>query len=812
MILKMPFIERSSLPSHLKDHGPQLHTSMKDWLASSEFVIAERKWRAFWVDDSPPKATKDRPSYNKIYLFAVGGRGLDALTDSRPDRRPTSIKDFLNLHMPIAANIKSTNLKLFTRLKLGLSKTIPTVVLEKEHVRIEKDKYSADSKHVMNDGCALMSAALGAAIARVLGLTATPSAFQGRFGGAKGLWIVDQRDLQGVGSKDYWIEITESQLKVKPHPAVRDGPPEYRTFEVSDWSRPSQQSALNTQFINVLRDRKVARQALEDCVREHIGNYYYHDFCNGMSDPLALRSWVQKYHQMPRDSDVELRGSFPRDRTEKMNMLLETGFTARESDSPLRHLSRVTIKDYLTKWAEKLRISIADESTFLYCIADPYDVLQQGEVFCAMSKPWKDPQSGQESNFVHGFDGLVARNPANHPSDIQRVKFVFNTELQNFRDVIIFPSKGKRSLASLLSGGDYDGDEVWICWRQSIVRSFENYKHGPPDHISAADCDLVERSTPLDQLITEDFNDYSVIALLSTCFDFNLRVPMVGKCTVAHETLVYHKSLQDPGAIKLAALASFLVDARKQGLELTEQAFRKVRNECYGTSRELSKPAYKNSQEPVQCNNIIDYLRFKIAQKAVDDALTHFHQNWSTCLEYNSLFTLTWRKAWERSEKDRVARHVLIELRNGVQTVYQLWADSVGRRLEEDPDSYPMMVLACFDKLQAIEPDTKLGFIDIHHRFEDERRRRYSYWNLLRAACFYSEHSKKHFTWHMVGQELCFLRAEDTGDMRTFTGRMYAVTKIDSKAVRSRLALTDDEVAAEEDEFSGPMDAFIQRR
>ena len=52
---------------------------------------------------------------------------------------------------------------------------------------------------------------------------------------------------------------------------------------------------------------------------------------------------------------------------------------------------------------------------------------------------------------------------------MEKVRAVFKPELRMYRDVIIFSSKGSRSLADKLSGGDYDGDMAWICWEPSIV-------------------------------------------------------------------------------------------------------------------------------------------------------------------------------------------------------------------------------------------------------------------------------------------------------------------------------------------------------
>ena len=465
----------------------------------------------------------------------------------------------------------------------------------------------------MNDGCALISPSLAIEIRRQLGLESTPSAFQGRISGAKGLWIVDYNNAQHTD--EYWIEITPSQLKILPHPAQRDTWDEYRQFEVSDYSRPSKPSPLNLQFLTVLADRGVPPKVLEKCLLQHVERYYYDDLCEAMTDGGRLLSWNQRYHRAPRNGDdIEYTGALPRERSERLHTLLLAGFNPDNRYSPVQDLVHLSIKEYLTLWAEKLKITV-DESTFMYCVPDPYGVLEEDEVHCGTSVAWTESITGASTNFIFGQDGLVARNPANHPSDIQRVKLVFRAELQSFRDVMVFSTKGRRSLASKLSGGDYDGDECWLCWHPDIVRNFKNFEDGPPDHITSESCGLAKRSKKLDTLISGE--DFTAAPFLQSCFDFNLKASMVGICTSEHEKLVYHTSLQHPGAIQLAALASFLVDSRKQGLLLTEEAWRTVRAKCSGP-KEISTPAFKDvNAGKWKSTNIIDRLRFDVAKVVV---------------------------------------------------------------------------------------------------------------------------------------------------------------------------------------------------
>lgn len=111
----------------------------------------------------------------------------------------------------------------------------------------------------MNDGSALMSRALALCICDSIGITRpTPSCFQARITGAKGLWMVD-RHKSSIRSfragDDVWLQISDSQLKVHPHPQNLDETfdPEQLTFEVANWAKPLHLVDLNIQLLAILQ-------------------------------------------------------------------------------------------------------------------------------------------------------------------------------------------------------------------------------------------------------------------------------------------------------------------------------------------------------------------------------------------------------------------------------------------------------------------------------------------------------------------------------------------------------------------------------
>ncbi|KAG8910794.1 hypothetical protein FRC01_006124 [Tulasnella sp. 417] len=68
----------------------------------------------------------------------------------------------------------------------------------------------------------------------------------------------------------------------------------------------------------------------------------------------------------------------------------------------------------------------------------------------------------------------IFRNPIKTPSDARRVKAVDYPQLREFTDVLLFSINGERSQASILAGGDYDGDTICMIAEPRLVNTFTN--------------------------------------------------------------------------------------------------------------------------------------------------------------------------------------------------------------------------------------------------------------------------------------------------------------------------------------------------
>ena len=177
------------------------------------FSVCGRFYRVF----STRKTSND--SFT-AHCFATDGAGLTG--------RELGLGQLYDWEICLWKNGNSNAAKLWSRISLSLSSTIPSLVFAPEQIRLVPDVYSATGE-CMTDGCAKASPEVFRQIWRsgVLAIKETPSAIQGRIGGAKGVWYMDP-DADPSSDK-IWVEIRESQLKYK-YDKITFQDPHLRTF------------------------------------------------------------------------------------------------------------------------------------------------------------------------------------------------------------------------------------------------------------------------------------------------------------------------------------------------------------------------------------------------------------------------------------------------------------------------------------------------------------------------------------------------------------------------------------------------------
>ncbi|OQE12430.1 hypothetical protein PENVUL_c001G06321 [Penicillium vulpinum] len=796
LTLTIPAADRP--PGHQKQPSfpSVLRESIASWLTRNDHHCLGRTWRAFFVEEVKTKRkSKGEPRF-RVELFAIDGNDFDhgyplppAVAPPRQQidkYTPMSVDALLEWHMPKAANANQSNCKLFQRISLGLSKTFATVKLNPTQVLHLRDD---PNREVMNDGCALMSRTLANQICDQLGITtATPSCFQGRIAGAKGLWMVDshQSSITTMNNNDIWIQISDSQLKIHPHPQEWVDPvdDERLTFEVVNWAKELHPVDLNIQLLSILEHGGKVKEYIAKLTRDGVQSLY-DDFLEVLrsNSPVVCRALLQKLRPSGDDETGKARRleQWMTSDAESIIRFSEAGFAPRDF-FPLRLKIRQYLTWFLERHVEELKIQVP-LSTYAYCIADPYGVLGPDEVHLGFSNNWRDPQGQFEDNLLDGIDVLVGRLPAHLPSDIQRRKAVWKNELRHFKDVIVFPTTGNFPLAGMLSGGDYDGDTPWICWDPMIVEKFDNSPM-PSHEYSAEHYGLTKHSVPMASLdSTEDF--------LESVFAFNLNLSNLGRCTAEHEKLAYEESVDHPKAKELACLLGHLVDSRKGGVHLSEQAWKKYRKTVSPRQREL--PAYRNPERKWNPSNIVDYLKFNVAQSELRRILSGLNEAFPENDVENKLdedLIRPWNEANEasksKSEYAQELRDTLAEVRRSIDELYKQWNQGHSASTSRE---FSLMARQAAESAAALEPP-HTGRHPLIHTWQNSR----SEWKRLIASYAYRRCPNSRFILHAFGETLCEIKAS-VSPSRLVTNEVITCYRVNQKMVAH---LTANELPGDE--------------
>ncbi|EPS39974.1 hypothetical protein H072_6215 [Dactylellina haptotyla CBS 200.50] len=585
-------------------------------LCERGFKLYGYRWRPMYFHQAKGNIKK----WNQVIMFAEEGPGITTM----------SVRNATEWFIPIEPNKFQTQCKWWSRIKLGFSTTLPTVVFEPDQIKPLPDIYS-NQGNCLTDGCGLVSPAVLREVKRIHGLEFLPSAIQARIGSAKGLWVLDP-DPKHLTSDELWIKIRPEQTKFN---GISDDVA-HRTLDIVGIASPLRSGYINAQFILILQQNNISHDALANLLREDLRREFGELLQPGrIEDPVFIRAFLEKISVNSSRRGVErlgMNGRVPSDLAERCINLLESGFNL--TNGNLKDWFSKKLTRYFEKRKEKLHINIPKSCT-VYCVADPSRKLKAGQVFLRF---------GQHSNFIDEKtlfpidiligDVLVTRNPAHTESDIQKVTAVDIPELRYLTNVIVFSADKvtcDRSLADYLSGGDYDGDRVWTCWEPRLVDPFQNKPFDPADTTPYIEVDkkkMLEAFSPKKN--SKAFPDF-----VRTQIQLSLEESLLGKCTSFYYALVYkkanlyHDSMNDPEAKILAALCSKLVDGPKHGFRVRETCWKGLCRTHNGLPEPLYKKKNLKSSDVTNAKtsqNPMDRLRFQVAETEITSMLESFEK------------------------------------------------------------------------------------------------------------------------------------------------------------------------------------------
>lgn len=659
----------------------------------------------------------------------------------------------------------------------------------------------------MNDGAGRISPSLMRKVRDALGLQSIPSAIQGRLGSAKGMWLIDTTDL---GHED-WIETFPSQRKWNCDLSKVA----HRTLEIRSYSMNLVPASLNKQFLPILEDRAKDVGALRQVFVDNLTTRSEEEtesLKEALRHPELFRKWVRGLNAREsfRIQGMPFLAGLPESTEDIMSFLVDGGFKPMQLKF-LQDLVFQTQKRRGDSMRDELHIKIS-KSTYAYMLVDFQGILQPNEVHLCFSSKFDDGTT--ELSDLDSMDVLVGRCPAHLPSDIQKVRATFKPELRHLRDVIVFSSKGDIPLAAKLSGGDYDGDQAWVCWLPELVANFRNADVPPqPDFSIKKDTDTLGG---LRKLYGEECY---VDAMVAKAIHFSLKPKFLGPATSFKEKLSYHlNSLSDERVIKLSWLLSELADQPKQGILFGRDEWRRFLDDVVGPRRHLSTPLYKDSNASRSISpcakHIIDFLSHT-AQRVIHAVLEDLHKFLSKSQASTNDMDIVgyWNHFAEMYEhqqpdcfaalqknlrsdlqecRDEWSRLVIsIDFRAAAGQVYKIWSD-IRPRIEHVAGGSVLASLLLQDGL--VHPEL-------------------SQWELLKASLAFRLYSRQgRFVWQMAGRQLQAIKALSTGSKGAgivpfiVVPNMYAALKPDNTYIKRLMA------SEEEDGMCNNNEPAVKRR
>ncbi|KLP15282.1 Uncharacterized protein LW94_11783 [Fusarium fujikuroi] len=799
---------------------PQGADKVIKWLTESFHYFVGRSWAAFYTREAKKSIKDPRPPHKsltimqeRVYFFATDGINFripmsqfPPLEEATSPGHRTKMRrcDLLNWAINIEQNSSQPVPKLFSRLALSLSKTVPTIVIEPHQFRhldtmLGFHKYMTKKEKKeqkdMGDGIGRMSRNLARRIATHMGLLETPCAFQARIGSAKGMWIVDVED-DGLDNDD-WIETYPSQRKWNCD--FEDV--HHRTFEVREWSRELRSAALNTQFIPVLEAQAHVPQDMRNVIARHLANGLQEEIGGqlaAMTHPTNLRGFTHRGFDRATLGNVPFLGALPEREEDIISYMLDAGFDATKCRF-LRDMVWKAQKRQADQLKEKMNIKIP-RSTYAFMTVDFTGTLEEGEVQLAFSSKFQ--ADGESDTLLDGIDILVARAPAHFVSDIQKVKAVFRPNLKRLKDVIVFSSKGKSPLADLLSGGDYDGDLAWICWDPDIVNNFNNApKPVEPDLVGQG---YLRKCNPSFESILNAAADVDSACayFLCTAISFNMQPGYLGIATKFKEKLCYlERGVNSERAVALSTLVALLVDQAKQGLLFTREDYDRLKRDMNMKGKD---PEYENDRSSRRnyvnrdgSIHILDELKFVVAEDTIADVLKRF---------YDALFgkdvpVQAWDKdlarLWDDFEsqknESKIIGRLMTALHAQVSGTIKEWKRAMaGGRIDSSHNEFPAKVRELYQKWSSYQPPQELLMSKQVKPLLDKWNGdpSLSRWELLKASTMFklSYNEAYLMLWHLSGKQLAWMKATmscSTSDASAIavTAEMWSILRPDNKRI-----------------------------
>ncbi|XVF03028.1 hypothetical protein REPUB_Repub04eG0225200 [Reevesia pubescens] len=354
--------------------------------------------------------------------------------------------------------------KYAARLGQSFSSSTETLSVAQDEIEIIPDVeiMRGGIKYVFSDGIGKISAQFAKKVAAKCRLNGrTPSAFQIRIGGFKGVVAVDPTSSRKLSLRRSMSKYESENTKL----------------DVLAWSK-YQPCFLNRQLITLLSTLGVPAHAFEKKQREAVAQL------NAiLTDPLKAQE------------ALELMSS-----GENTNILKEMLLCGYKPDAePFLSMMLQTFRaSKLLELRTKTRIFVQNGRSMMGCL-DETRTLDYGQVFVQFSG------SRSKQRFIVEGEVVVAKNPCLHPGDVRVLRAVDVADLYHMVDCVVFPQKGIRPHPNECSGSDLDGDIYFVSWDPELIPS----KQIPPMDYTPAPSTTLDHEVTMEE-VEEYFTNYIV--------------------------------------------------------------------------------------------------------------------------------------------------------------------------------------------------------------------------------------------------------------------------------------------------------------
>ncbi|KAF8398929.1 hypothetical protein HHK36_014794 [Tetracentron sinense] len=526
------------------------------------------------ADLSPHTSSEDGERHTRIYRrilstlrngIVIGDKKFEFLAFSSNQLRENSAWMFASRSGLNAANVREwigdfrdiRNVARYAaRLGQSFSSSMETLSVGRHEIEIIPDieVKTKGIKYIFSDGIGKISAEFAQRVAMKCGLkSSSPSAFQIRYGGYKGVVAVDPK----------------SKMKLSLRESMSKYASQNTELDVLSWSK-FHSCFLNRQLITLLSTLGIKDHVFEKKQKEVVDQ-----LDTILTDPLRAYETLEMMSHG--------------DNTNILTEMLKVGYKP-DAEPFLSMMMQIFRASKLLELRTKTRIFVPNGRVMMGCL-DETRTLKYGQAFVQISsighkqfcdvpiRMFSRNESGDSGkcNFIAEGKVIVARNPCIHPGDVRVLQAVNVRALHHLVDCVVFPQKGIRPHPDECSGGDLDGDIYFVSWDPALI---------PPRQIRPMEHTSAPRIVLDHDVTIEEVEEYFVNYSLNDTFK-----------TIANAHTVFAdkepRKVESDACIELANLFSIAVDFPKTGVSTEIPTHLRVK-EYPDFMEKLDKPTYES--------------------------------------------------------------------------------------------------------------------------------------------------------------------------------------------------------------------------